>query len=296
MKTVLVTGAAGALGHAVISRLRKGGNYRVIATNRRCDDKRGFQLDIRNHEQFAAAIIRAEPDLILHLAATFVSDFDEAYAVNVEATRHLLDAVQKSGSRMRVLLIGSAAEYGVVRPEENPIREDRILNPVSIYGLSKAWQTQLAGFYASQGVDVVVARVFNLDGAGLTERLFIGRLQKQIEEVLAGRKSVIQLGPLSATRDYLTTDEAAGQILAIAEYAESGRVYHVASGLPITMRELLYRYLTINKLDASIVQESAALTNRTGCDVPVIYADITHTMQLMNKGKEGFCQSLSSQS
>jgi GDP-4-dehydro-6-deoxy-D-mannose reductase len=281
MTTVLVTGAFGALGQAVIARLRKSGNYRVVATSRLCDDKSGFQLDVRNPEQLAAAINRTEPDLLLHLAATFATDFDDAYAVNVEATRHLLDAVQKSGSRMRILLIGSAAEYGVVRKEENPIREDRVLCPVSIYGLTKAWQTQFAGLYASRGVDVVVARIFNLDGPGLSERLFIGRLQKQIEEVLAGRRSVIELGPLSAIRDYVSTDEAAEQIIAIATHGESGRVCHVASGKPITMRDILIRYLANHKLGASIVRESAALTNRIGYDVPVIYADVTNTMQLM---------------
>jgi GDP-4-dehydro-6-deoxy-D-mannose reductase len=289
MKTVLVTGATGALGQAVITHLRKRGNDHVIATSRHCDDESGFQLDVRNAEQLAVAINRTKPDLLLHLAATFVNDFDEAYAVNVEVTQHLLDAVQRLELPVRVLLVGSAAEYGVVRPEENPIREDHVLNPVSIYGLSKAWQTQLAGFYASQGMDVVVARVFNLDGPGLTERLFIGRLRKQIAEVVAGRQSVIKLGSLSATRDYVTTDEAAEQLLAIAEHAVSGRVYHVASGTPITMRELLNRYLILNQLDASIVQESAALTNRTGYDVPAIYADMTNTMRLMPPRKETLC-------
>lgn len=291
MKTVLVTGATGALGQAVIAYLRNKGKYQVTATSRHGDDETIFSLDVSNAEQFSAVINRTKPDLLLHLAATFVNDFDEAYAVNVDATRHLLDTVQKSGLAMRILLVGSAAEYGAIRPEENPIREDHALNPVSIYGLSKAWQTQLAGLYASQGMDVVVARVFNLDGKGLSERLFIGRLQKQIDEVLAGRKSVIELGPLSATRDYLTLDEAAEQIVAIAEHAVAGRVYHVASGNPITMRELLNHYLTLNQLDASIVQESAALTNRSGYDVPVIYADVTNTMQLMQLEKEALCQS-----
>jgi GDP-4-dehydro-6-deoxy-D-mannose reductase len=285
MKTVLVTGATGALGQAVIAYLRNTGNYLVIATSRHGDDETIFSLDVSNAEQFSAVINRIKPDLLLHLAATFINDFDEAYAVNVDATRHLLNTVQKLGLNIRILLVGSAAEYGAIRPEENPIREDHALNPVSIYGLSKAWQTQLAGLYASQGMDVVVARVFNLHGQGLSERLFIGRLQKQIDEVLAGRKSVIELGPLSATRDYLTLGEAAEQLLAIAEQGTSGQVYHVASGIPVTMRELLHRYLMLNKLDTSIVQESAALTNRSGYDVPVIYADITNTAQLMKQRK-----------
>ena len=281
MKTVLVTGATGALGQAVTAHLRRNGHWRVVVTCRRNPDESCYQLDIRNREQIFAAIKKTKPNLVLHLAATFSNNFDDAYTVNVEATRHLLEAVQQSGCCTRVLLIGSAAEYGVVQPEENPIREDHVLNPVSIYGVSKAWQTQLAGLYASRGVDVLVARVFNIFGPKVTERLFIGRLQKQIEEVVTGRKTVIEVGSLAATRDYLSTDEAADQILVIATHGKSGRIYHVASGKPITMRDILIRFLAIHKLDASIVLERGDLSNRIGYDVPAIFADISCTSQLI---------------
>lgn len=281
MKTVLVTGATGALGRAVIAHLKDEGHCRVVAISRHCDIEDGFKLDIRDRDQLAVAIERSRPDLVIHLAATFTNDFDEAYAVNVEASRCLLDIVQKSGLHPRILLVGSAAEYGVVQPEENPVNEDHILNPVSVYGLTKAWQTQLAMFYASRGMDVVIARVFNLDGPALSERLFVGRLRKQIEEVLAGQKSVISLGSLSAIRDYITTDEAVRQMLLIAERAERGRVYHVASGVPVLMRDMLDRCLALYGLDRSIVREANELSNRTGYDVPVIYADVTRTEKLM---------------
>lgn len=284
MKTVLITGAAGALGRALVARLREGDKYDVVATSHHSADQNSFQLDVCNPDQMVAAISRTKPNLIIHLAATFATDFDAAYAVNVESTRSLLNAVEKWSSNTRVLLVGSAAEYGVVSPHENPIREDRVLKPVSIYGLTKSWQTQLAGLYVCRGMNVVVARVFNLYGAGLKERLFVGNLQKQIEEVLAGKKAVIELGPLSATRDYLSTEEAAKQMLAIAEHAEPGGVYHVASGIPVTMRNLLTRHLSINKLDVAIVRESTAWVNHLGYDVPIIYADITNTMQLMKRG------------
>jgi GDP-4-dehydro-6-deoxy-D-mannose reductase len=279
MKTVMVTGSTGSLGQAVINYLQTCGDYKIIATSRNADDPK-VQLDVSDHGQLAELIRRESPRLILHLAATFVNDFDEAYAVNVEASRQLLETVRQSGLGTRVLLIGSAAEYGVVYPEENPVREDHVLNPVSIYGLTKAWQTQLAGYYSACGVDTVVARVFNLEGDNLSDKLFIGRLQKQIDEVISGSQSVIELGPLTASRDYVTIDEAAEQIHKIAEYGEAGQVYHVASGKAVVMRDILLRYLEKNKLDISIVRESAALSNRAGYDVPVIYADVTKTSQL----------------
>jgi nucleoside-diphosphate-sugar epimerase len=280
MRTVLLTGASGALGLALAARLRQQENYRVVATSRHAEEALGLRLDVCDRRMLAIAFDRFAPDWVLHLAGTFASDLDEAYRVNVESARYILDTVEGLAAPVRVVLAGSAAEYGRVRPEENPIREDRILNPVSAYGLTKAWQTQLAGFYASRGVDVVVARIFNLDGPGLSERLFVGRLRRQIEEVLAGRRVAIELGPLSAIRDYVSTDEAAAQILAIAGGAAAGRVCHVASGIPVTMRELLDRYLSAYKLDATIVHEAAG-SDREGYDAPAIYADVTAIKQLM---------------
>jgi len=137
MKTVLVTGASGALGRAVIARLQGEACYRVYGASRQGADVSGFQLDVRDRNQLVSAINSVEADLVLHLAATFANDFDEAYSINVAATRHLLEAVEESARQTRILLVGSAAEYGVVRSEENPIREDRALAPVSIYGLTK---------------------------------------------------------------------------------------------------------------------------------------------------------------
>jgi len=279
MKTVLVTGSTGSLGQAVIQCLQKNTNVEIIATSRNSKD--GYtQLDIGDTKQLADLLERIRPDLIMHLAATFINDFDKAYAINVEVSRNLLETVQQSGLDPRVIFIGSAAEYGIIHPQDNPVSEDHVLNPVSVYGLTKAWQTQVAGLYAARGVNVLVARVFNLSGENISEKLFIGRLQKQISEVLAGRQSIIELGPLGASRDYITVDEAADQILTIAEHGEPGQVYNVASGSAVLMRDLMIRILEQNGLDVSIVRESAELTNRTGYDVPIIYADITKTRQL----------------
>lgn len=282
MKTVLVLGATGTLGEEVSKRLRKE-NYCVVTTSRNMNEEVDFQLNICDQKQIASLLLNAKPDLVLQFAATFVNEFEESYAVNVEVARHLLEEIQRLGFQTRVLLIGSAAEYGVIKPEENPICEDHVLNPVSIYGLTKAWQTQLAGIYESRGVDVLVARVFNLDGPKLSERLFIGRLQKQIEDVLAGKRADIEVGPLSAIRDYISTADAADQIIAITTYGEKGQTYHVGSGVPIKMRDILNRYLTRYNLDISIVKEASDLTNRMGYDAPVIYADMSKTMQLMRK-------------
>jgi len=281
MTRVMLIGAQGILGKAMHRRLRETSCEVVTAGRHGCD----LSLDLRHMSAFSQMFVAANPQWIIHCAATFSNDYEESCAVNVAATRQVLEAVRTAGSPARVVLIGSAAEYGAVVPEANPIREDHALAPISVYGLTKAWQTQLASLYASLGVDVVIARLFNLDGDGISQRLFVGRVRGQIDEVLAGSRTTLELGPLGAIRDYIHADEAADQILAIATHGDSGSVYHVASGRPTTMRALLEKHLAANGLEGLEVRESLALSNKSGPDVPVIYADMKRTVRLMNKGR-----------
>jgi len=283
---VFVTGATGPLGRAVLAQINELGGYRITAAGRRSDSDidadTTISCDIRECAQLEAALDRAKPELILHLAATTSpNNLDEAYKTNVAPAQQILEFVLSRQLRTRVVLIGSAAEYGIVLPEENPLAEDRLLRPVSLYGMSKAWQTLLVGLYWSRGVDVLCARVFNLWGPGISDSLFPGRLQSQINDVLAKRKEVIELGSLAAVRDYVSVDEAATQLLSIAIYGNSGEIYHIASGIPITMRELTARAMAAQGLDFRIVREAPNLSNRVGYDVPVIYANVSKTDNLV---------------
>ncbi len=282
---VLITGSSGALGRVLTDRLEADpARYQVIAPRR--GDTGDRLLDMRDAHQIADSIAHHRPEMILHLAATFSSDFEEAYSINVSAARHILSKVAESSLSTRVLLVGSAAEYGVVEAQENPVAEDRVLRPVSVYGITKAWQTELAYLYAGRGVDVVVARIFNLVGPRLSERLFVGRLRKQIEEVRRGERGRIEVGSLSASRDYITIEDAATQLLAIAELGDAGRVYNVGSGVPITMKDLLCQELASNGLaDVTVVEATGATDNR-GYDVPLIYADVSHVSALLARRGE----------
>jgi GDP-4-dehydro-6-deoxy-D-mannose reductase len=242
---------------------------------------------VRDRDQVSSVLNDTKPDLILHLAATLNDDFDDAFAVNVAGARNLCDAIAASGQPTRLLLAGSAAEYGVVQPAQNPLGTGHPLQPVSLYGMTKAWQSMLGLYYARSGVDVVIARIFNLDGPGLSERLFAGRMRSQLAAIRQGKQQRLQVGPLEAIRDYVSLETAALQILAIAEHGRSGKVYHVGSGKGISMRELLLAYLAAEGQDFSIVDEASANSNRKGYDVPMIYADMTETDALLAlKGAE----------
>ena len=283
MKTVLITGGTGALGQALSRCLRDRG-YKVLCTSRKSSsDDATVHMELSDAAHVSSVIRALRPEFVIHLAATFNSPFEDAYSVNVESARHLLNAIDAEDLKIRLVLAGSAAEYGLVAPEENPVREERLLHPVSVYGLTKSWQTTLGLMYAHRGLDVVVARIFNLWGTGLSSQLFAGRVDQQVRDVLAGKQERISVGPLSAIRDYIPLAQASEQIVAITERGDSGQVYHVASGQPISMRDLLLKRLELDGLDFQIVDESTNNSSRVGYDVPAIYADISKTTALLDR-------------
>jgi GDP-4-dehydro-6-deoxy-D-mannose reductase len=266
-----------------VDRLTAAPDWEVVATSR-ASAKPGFaQLDASCRESVAQTIAATQPDVIFHLAASFSQDFDEAYIGNVCGSRNLLEALAGTASTARLLLIGSAAEYGHVRPEDNPIMESQALRPMTAYGLTKAWQTQLGLLHASQGANVVVARLFNLRADGMSERLFVGRVERKIAELLAGTRASIEVGSLDAVRDYVPAADAVEQILAIAVCGLAGNVYHVGSGSPTRMRDLLAAMLAEHGLSMAVVIERDASSSHQGYDVPIAYADMTETRHLMEK-------------
>lgn len=280
--TLLITGATGGFGRIFSAWTKRHAKEDIILTGRADIGGDGYvQCDMRRPEEIRALIERVRPRLIFHLAGSFLSDYEQDHAVNAGSAKAIFDALLTWGCATRVVLFSSAAEYGVVSPEENPIREDHVLRPVSIYGLTKAFQTQLAYYYAhAHGLDVVVARLFNLRVPGLSERLFVGRVEQSIARLKRGEIDAIEVGNLEGVRDYVTGEEAIRQTNLIALRGRPGEVYHIGSGVPTKVRDLLDTMLHAAGLDWSVVRMEKHIETRTGYDVPAIYADMSKTRAL----------------
>lgn len=277
MIKVLVSGANGALGVGLCRHLENTKEFEVHKLSR-------STLDFESHDnvkrQLKAILERTAPDIVFHLAASFSDDLDVAYSVNVQSTRWLLESVTELNAASRIVVIGSAAEYGAVQEADNPIVETQPLRPVTTYGLTKVWQTHLAQMNARMGADVVVARIFNLDAPGASESLFVGRLRRQIEELKTGKRRQLEFGSLQSVRDYVDVESAVCQLLKISRHGDRGEVYHVASGKPVRMMDFLRRRLLDNGLDIDFLDNVGQQSNRNGPDVPVIYADVSKTRAL----------------
>ncbi len=271
---VLITGARGFTARYLVDRLKQ--KYELYLTDLVAGgvEENWRQCDLTDLPSVIGLIAGTRPDRIYNLAGGFSNSYEDDYRGNVLAAKNLLDAVLREGLGCRVLLVGSAAEYGLVPPEDNPVKEDHPLNPVSVYGLTKAFQTHLMKFYgAVHGMDVVMARAFNLLGRGVSKRLFAGNLFDQIDRYKRGEIARISLGNLNNRRDYIDIGAAVERYAAVMERGESGEVYNVGSGRSVRVYDLLEKILRENGLDIGVVEEKAAGHGRF--DVPDIYADIT---------------------
>jgi GDP-4-dehydro-6-deoxy-D-mannose reductase len=203
------------------------------------------------------------PDQIYHLAGSFTNIYGKDYSGNVMAAKNLLDAViQNQLGDTDVLVIGSAAEYGLSSGDDSSIQEEARLAPTSIYGLTKVFQTHLAQAYVRlKELKIMIARPFNIIGKGISNRLFIGRLYEQIQDYLAGKTECICLGGLNGRRDYIDIRDVVAAYAVIMNGGEPGTVYNVGSGELITIEQLLHLFLKQFNVPRDCVRSEAERAN-----------------------------------
>ncbi len=220
-----------------------------------------------------------KPDYVFHLAAqAFVpaswADPWSTLENNIRGQLNVLLAAIELGSLPRVLVVGSADEYGIVAPEELPICETNPLRPNSPYAVSKVAQDMLGyQYFASHRLPTVRVRPFNHIGPGQSPVFVTSDFAKQIAEAEAGlREPVIRVGNLEARRDFSDVrDIVRGYYLALSQ-GEPGEVYNLGAERSYAIGEVLNILIAFSKVPLSIEVDQARLRPS---DTPEIIADCT---------------------
>jgi len=213
----LVLGADGYIGRIMVAALTAQG--RCVTSAGRTD------VDLRDGPGLRTRLKILKPTILLnacgHTPASPV-DLMDFYGCT---TRLLLEAVAAEVPSCRVILLGSAAEYGETGPAPGASETDA-LQPVTDYGRAKCRQYEVAAQFSARGLRVTTARLFNAVGPGQGRHHLVGALLDRLsrgERPLRVRHSHCQ-------RDWLDVRDAARALITLAESAAPFSVVNLCSG------------------------------------------------------------------
>lgn len=213
--------------------------------------------DLTDISSIAQAIDQSNPDYIFHLAAqSFVArSFEnsmETQQINCMGTSNLLEAVRIKNNDAKIIFAGSSEEYGLVISSQKhyeeakkeygtifpdvenipevPIKETNPLRPMSPYAVSKVYGDFLMrNYYHSYGLDTVVSRAFNHEGAGRGLMFVTSVITNQIMKLKFNELDKISIGNINAFRDWSHVKDIVNGYLLLAEKGVSGEVYNQGS-------------------------------------------------------------------
>ena len=181
---VLITGAAGFLAAHLADALRAAGPAEIVGADIRAIPAGRVDAvlaaDLLASGETGRVVAECRPTEVFHLMGSVRGSDDDVMQSNVVSTRMVLDAVRASAPGATVVLVGSAAEYGAVPSDEQPVSESWHGSPAFAYGRAKQQVTVHGQAAAAAGMRVIVARPFNVVGAGVPPTLVVGALVQRL--------------------------------------------------------------------------------------------------------------------
>ena len=287
MRRVLVTGVTGFAGSHLVDYMVERGDAEIWGIQRwrsRTENIEHFrdrihlvECDLRDAESTRETIETIRPDWIFHLAAqSFVPTSwkapTESLTTNVLGQLHLFEACRRLGLKPRIQVACSSEEYGMVFPDEIPIRETNPLRPLSPYAVSKVAQDVLGyQYWMSWKVDSVRTRGFNHEGPRRGPVFVASDFAKQIADIEKGRKpAVLSVGNLEARRDFTDVRDMVRAYWLAVTKGTPGEVYNIASGKGIVIREMLDRIIEMAQVEVKVETDPARLRPS---DVEILIGD-----------------------
>lgn len=289
MKKALIIGAAGFVGGYLTKYLRDECGMEVHVTKLfheelKEENRNIYDLDILNKEDIVSLLFEIRPDYIFHLAAQ--SSVGVAWKnpsltidINIKGSVNVMDAVRELYYKPRVLLIGSGEEYGHIRENELPIREENRIRPGNIYAATKACQNMIGSIYAqAYDMEVMMVRSFNHIGPTQASIFVVSDFCKQVAEIEKEvRKPIMYVGNLNAKRDFTDVRDVVRAYKLLIESGHPGETYNVGRGSSVSIKEILDMILALSGEKIRVEIDKNKLRP---VDIPVIEADISKIRNL----------------
>ena len=235
--------------------------------------------DVTDLTSILSAIQRSQPDWIFHLASqSFVPesfrDPVRTLRVNCLGTLNILEAARLKNVNPRIIFAGSSEEYGLqfidadhlkrmrakygagIEPvpkkyPELPIDEESFFRPMSPYATSKVYgDITFRNYHNSFGLDTVVSRAFNHEGAGRGDNFVTSAIVRQLVLMHMNELTVMKIGDVQSFRDWSHVEDITDGYLLLARKGQAGSAYN--QGSRRTYSVLSYILYTISILGYDI--------------------------------------------
>lgn len=197
------------------------------------------KLNLLDADAFEETVAAFAPEYVLHLASFSSVAYSwehpaECFRNNTSIFLNLTEALRKHRlTNCRVLSVGSSEEYGNVKEDRLPLREDMPLTPVSPYAVARVSQEMMAKVLSdSFGMQIMLTRSFNHIGPYQDERFVIPSFIKRIAAIKESGQSAgeIETGDVSIVRDFLDVRDVVRAYYLLLTEGRPGEIYNICRG------------------------------------------------------------------
>ena len=235
MKKILITGASGFIGSAIVNKALDLGMevwaaVRHSSSKQYLQDKRinFIELDLSSAQQMTQVLSNLHFDYVVHAAgltkALRQADF---FSVNTEGTKHLVEALKNSNQELqRFVYMSSLSVFGAIKEQMpyQPIKETDTPRPNTAYGKSK-WEAEkfLDGLEeAGYDLPYVILRLTGVYGPREHDYYMMAKSIKEHVDFAAGwtRQDIT----------FVYVDDVVQAVFLALDHGKKGRKYFLSDG------------------------------------------------------------------